>query len=165
MLLPSRSSSPNGAIRAEIESRTRIAERKKLNKSIFVIFVVVDVVVVDVVVAVYDDDVVVVVAIFLPSMSETNCLPMSILDFFLNIFFRSTRKLSAKVMRAKFNSIFTKCETRLNQEHSVGWKKQKFPFYSKTLMLKWFLQNNYYKLNHLSWNYLQKISVKILGII
>ncbi len=70
MSLLSNSSNPNGAIRAEIESRTRIAERKKLNKSSFVIFPVV------------------VVAIFLPLMSETNCLSVSNLDFFLNFFCR-----------------------------------------------------------------------------
>jgi hypothetical protein len=71
MSLLSNSSNPNGAMRAEIESRTRIAERKKLNKSSFVIFPVV---------------VVAVVAIFLPLMSETNCLSVSNLDFFLNFF-------------------------------------------------------------------------------
>ena len=74
MSLLSSSSNPNGAMRAEIESRTRIAERKKLNKSSFVIF---PVVVVDPV-----------VAIFLPWMSETNCLSVSNLDFFLNFFCR-----------------------------------------------------------------------------
>ncbi len=61
-------------MRAEIESRTRIAERKKLNKSSFVIFPVVVVVPV--------------VAIFLPWMSETNCLSVSNLNFFLNFFCR-----------------------------------------------------------------------------